>query len=207
LRYSIVFHSQINDQTKRQNQTLKQDLRSYINYQQNDWVTWLSFAEYVYNNNFNSIIEVTSFEVIYDEFARWEDTIQNMNENEVSTTRLRVEQAISMRKHLEKSWLAINEKQVKYYNLKHISKRYDVEAMMYLCVKNIKSTRLFKKLNYKYYDSYEIEKLINKQAYKLILLKNMRKIHNVFHVSLLESYKENLEDAKSSLLIVIKNED
>jgi hypothetical protein len=52
---------------------------------------WLSFAEYVYNNNFNSIIKVTSFEVIYDEFARWEDTIQNMNENEVSTTYLRVE--------------------------------------------------------------------------------------------------------------------
>jgi hypothetical protein len=78
---------------------------------------------------------------------------------------------------------------------------------MYLCVKNIKSTRFFKKLNYKYYDFYEIEKLINKQAYKLILLKNIRKIHNVFHVSLLESYKENLEDAKSSSLIVIENED
>jgi hypothetical protein len=79
--------------------------------------------------------------------------------------------------------------------------------MMYLCVKNIKSTRFFKKLDYKYYDSYEIEKLIDKQAYKLILLKNMRKIHNVFHVSLLESYKESLEDAKSSLFIIIEDED
>jgi hypothetical protein len=78
---------------------------------------------------------------------------------------------------------------------------------MYLCVKNIKSTRFFKKLNYKYYDSYEIEKLINKQAYKLILLKNRRKIHNVFHVFLLESYKESLEDAKSLSLIIIEDED
>jgi hypothetical protein len=79
--------------------------------------------------------------------------------------------------------------------------------MMYLCVKNIKSTRLFKKLNYKYYDFYEIEKLINEQAYKLILFKNMRKIHNVFHVFLLESYKENLENAKSSFFIIIEDED
>jgi hypothetical protein len=78
---------------------------------------------------------------------------------------------------------------------------------MYLCVKNIKFTRFFKKLDYKYYDFYEIEKLINKQAYKLILLKNMRKIHNVFHVFLLKLYKENLEDAKSSSLIIIEDED
>jgi hypothetical protein len=78
---------------------------------------------------------------------------------------------------------------------------------MYLCVKNIKSTRFFKKLNYKYYDSYEIEKFINKQAYKLILLKNMKKIHNVFHVFLLELYKKDLEDAKSSSLIIIEDED
>jgi hypothetical protein len=75
---------------------------------------------------------------------------------------------------------------------------------MYLCVKNIKSTRLFKKLNYKYFDFYEIEKFIDKQAYKLILLKNMRKIHNVFHVSLLESYKESLEDAKLSFSLSSK---
>jgi hypothetical protein len=78
---------------------------------------------------------------------------------------------------------------------------------MYLCVKNIKFRKFFKKLNYKYYDSYEIEKLINKQAYKLILFKNMRKIHNVFHVFLLKSYKENFENAKSSFLIVIEDED
>jgi hypothetical protein len=79
--------------------------------------------------------------------------------------------------------------------------------MIYLCVKNIKFTKFFKKLNYKYYDSYKIEKLINKQAYKLILLKNMRKIHNVFHVSLLESYKESLENAKLSFFIIIEDED
>jgi hypothetical protein len=79
--------------------------------------------------------------------------------------------------------------------------------MIYLCVKNIKSTRFFKKLNYKYYNSYEIEKLIDKQAYKLILLKNMKKIHNVFHVFRLESYKENFKDAKSLFFIVIEDED
>jgi GTPase involved in cell partitioning and DNA repair len=36
LRYNIAFHSQTNDQTKRQNQTLEQYFRNYVNYQQND---------------------------------------------------------------------------------------------------------------------------------------------------------------------------
>jgi hypothetical protein len=35
-RYNIAFHSQTNDQTERQNQTLEQYLRNYVNYQQND---------------------------------------------------------------------------------------------------------------------------------------------------------------------------
>ncbi len=32
-RYNIAFHSQTNDQTERQNQTLEQYLRNYVNYQ------------------------------------------------------------------------------------------------------------------------------------------------------------------------------
>ena len=63
-----------------------------------------------------------------------------------------------------------------------------------------------KKLNYKYYDLYEIEKSINKQAYKFIFSKNMSKIHNFFHVSLLKSYKKKLDDAKSSSFIIIDDE-
>jgi hypothetical protein len=35
-RFNIAFHSQINDETKRQNQTFEQYLRNYVNYQQND---------------------------------------------------------------------------------------------------------------------------------------------------------------------------
>ena len=36
LQYNIVFHFQTNEQTKRQNQILKQYLKCYVNYQQNN---------------------------------------------------------------------------------------------------------------------------------------------------------------------------
>jgi hypothetical protein len=51
IRLNIVFHFQTDDQTKRQNQTLKQYFKIYVNYQQNNWVKLLFVAEFAYNNN------------------------------------------------------------------------------------------------------------------------------------------------------------
>ena len=56
--------------------------------------------------------------------------------------------------------------------------------MVYLNSKNIKLTRLLKKLDYKYYEPYKVELPIRKQVYCLRLPLSM-KIHNIFHVSLL----------------------
>ena len=49
-KLNIVFHLQINEQTKRQNQTLKHYLRCYCNYKQDNWDFLLSLTQYVYNN-------------------------------------------------------------------------------------------------------------------------------------------------------------
>jgi hypothetical protein len=68
--------------------------------------------------------------------------------------------------------------------------------MIYLCVKNIKSIKSFKKLNYKYYESYAISMLVDKIFYRLNLSVNMRKIHNVFHVFLLKSHNSEVNDEK-----------
>ena len=50
LRYNIVFHSQTNNLTKRQNQILEQYLKCYVNYQQSNWATLLWIAMCTYNN-------------------------------------------------------------------------------------------------------------------------------------------------------------
>jgi hypothetical protein len=69
---------------------------------------------------------------------------------------------------------------------------YNVDDKVLLNVKNIIFTKSFKKLDYKYYDSYEIIELIKKQVYKLKLSFLLKEIHNVFHVSLLKSYLYDL---------------
>jgi hypothetical protein len=107
-----------------------------------------------------------------------------------------------MRLQFEKSWMFVSTEQFKYYDAKHISKIYAIEDKVYLCVKNIKSIRSSKKLDYKYYESYKINMFINKQSYRLKLFANMRKIHNLFHVFLLESCKDLAEKKQTSLIYV-----
>lgn len=55
LNYSTAFYPQTNGQTERQNQTLEQYLRCYVNYQQDDWVYWLLMAKFIYNNSVHSM--------------------------------------------------------------------------------------------------------------------------------------------------------
>jgi hypothetical protein len=193
LRYNIAFHSQTDDQTKRQNQTLEQYLRNYVNYQQNDWTSWLAFVEYAYNNSHHDSINMSSFQALYVEFIKWKNTVQIATNAEIFAVKLRAKQTLFMRLQFEKSWLFVSAEQSKYYDAKHISKVYAIEDKMYLCVKNIRSIRSSKKLDYKYYESYNINMLINKQSYRLKLSANMRKIHNVFHVFLLKFCKDLAE--------------
>jgi hypothetical protein len=55
--------------------------------------------------------------------------------------------------------------------------------------KNIHTSRSSKKLDHKYYESFEMQNLVKKQAYRLNLF-YMFWIHNVFHVFLLKSFKK-----------------
>jgi hypothetical protein len=49
VKLSIAFYSETNDQNKIANQEMKRYLRSYCNYQQNDWFKWLFMIEFASN--------------------------------------------------------------------------------------------------------------------------------------------------------------
>ena len=58
---STAYHPKTNGQTECVNQILKQYIRLYINYQQDDWVPLLPLAEFAYNNTPHSATQVTPF--------------------------------------------------------------------------------------------------------------------------------------------------
>ena len=111
-----------------------------------------------------------------------------------------------MRERLETRLKKAQKTQAKYYNKKHIPRTFKAGDKIYLNSKNIKSMCLFKKLDYKYYGPFKIEKPIKKQVYQLKLPQKM-KIHNMFHVSLLEPYtKTNNSNVPVPPSIVVKGE-
>src|SRR5437773_1725296 len=61
-KLSTAFHPETDGQTERVNQTLKQYLCAFCNYDQNDWYELLPLAEYMYNN---SMTDATGIYVNY----------------------------------------------------------------------------------------------------------------------------------------------
>jgi len=92
---------------------------------------------------------------------------------------------------------------------KHRKKiNYEIESKMFLNERNIITARLFKKLNDKMLNSFQIINLVD-SFYKLKLLETMH-IHDVFHSELLYFIVNNsLSDQKNESLksIVINDED
>src|SRR4030095_6313069 len=71
-KLSMAFHPQTDGQTERMNQTLEQYLRMYCNYQQDDWYSHLSLAEFAYNNSFQSTIKCSPFYANYGFHPRFQ---------------------------------------------------------------------------------------------------------------------------------------
>ena len=57
----MAYHPETDGQTEQVNQILKQYLRVFINYQQDDWKHLLPLAEFTYNNTQHSATSVTPF--------------------------------------------------------------------------------------------------------------------------------------------------
>ena len=64
-RLSMAFHPQTNGQTERQNSIIEAYLRTFVNWELNDWARLLPIAEFEYNNAKNASTGHMPFEFSY----------------------------------------------------------------------------------------------------------------------------------------------
>jgi hypothetical protein len=64
-RLSTAFHPQSDGQTERQNQTMEAYLRCFINFDQDDWPYWLTWAEFAYNGQDHASLKCSPFFYVY----------------------------------------------------------------------------------------------------------------------------------------------
>jgi hypothetical protein len=65
IKLSSVFHPQTDGQTECVNQVLEQYSRCTINYQQDDWTSYLPLVEFSYNNTIHASMQQTLFYANY----------------------------------------------------------------------------------------------------------------------------------------------
>ena len=102
-RLNIVFHSQTNEQTERQNQMFKHYLKCFVNEKQINWTNLLSLTEFVSNNNLHNSADSTSFHLMYKYHSKIRYEVENnFSEKKISSTKDRVEQLQSFWMNFEK---------------------------------------------------------------------------------------------------------
>jgi hypothetical protein len=190
-RLSTSFHPQTDGQTERQNQTMEQYLRAYVSYEQNDWVELLPLAQFAYNNSRHASTRMTPFFSMYGMHPRMHSVLPTVrgtrrilpSERAADNYAIKLEE---LRERLKRNILDAQERQSKYAKGKEMT--FNIGDKVWLSTKHIKTARLSKKLDYKRIGPYTVSKVVNKNAYKLELPHTLR-IHNVFHVSLLDVYR------------------
>ena len=183
----IAFHSQIDNQTKRQNSIMKQYFRFYINFEQSNWVKLLSMIKFVYNNVINASTNMTLFETNQDYHSRM--FFENNQDKRIKSmfAKNNAKHLQNLLNVLKVNLMKTQIKQAHYQNERIMFKQYIIETYVMFNDKNINIKRN-KKLKWKHFESFKVMKTIDDQIYRLNIFKHWR-IHNVFHVSLLKKVK------------------
>jgi len=184
-RLSTACHPQTDGQTAWTNVILEQELRAYINHQQDDWCGYLPLAEFAYNNGYQVTIKNTPFFANYGTHPKYE-----MIGHLIQARQTKPEEMTLLHESLRNEMVAAQLRRKEYYTLRRKpDPNLKSGDMVWLLPRNIKTTRPSQKLDYKKIGLFKILARIGTSAYKLALPPSMA-IHNTFHISLLEPYQD-----------------
>lgn len=189
-KMSTGFHPQTDGGTERLNRILEEYLRCFIGAEHTEWDKWLSLAEFAYNNSKQVSTGYTPFYMNYGYHPRTPNSPKlspserNPMAVEVATT---LDEVVRKAKSLLQ---AAQQRQKGYADAKRRHVEFAVGDQVLLSTKNIKlKTPGTQKLLPKYIGPYEVLAKAGATAYKL-KLPHCLNIHPVFHVSLLEEWKD-----------------
>ena len=185
LHFTSGYHPESDGQTKCTNQTLEQYLRSYCNYQQDNWSKLLPLAEFTYNDAPSATTGVSPF------FANkgYHPNISVYPKHDM-TSAWAHEYAVnldSLHQYLREE---MANTQLRYQDLANAKRSpaldFKVDDQVYVKVKYFWSTRPSKKLSEKNLGPYPIIAQVGSLSFTLHLPDSMHAVHLVFHVSQLE---------------------
>ncbi|SOV02319.1 uncharacterized protein UDID_19193 [Ustilago sp. UG-2017a] len=160
----------------------------YCNYEQNDWADLLDTAAFVYNNTVHNSIGVSPFFACYGWNPKAHPDIpQRLGVNDPDQFKYLIN-GKERCKYLQEQIREAQRRTADQYNRKRKDIKFKVGDMVYINHRNWKTRRPSPKLDTWFAGPYLVQERVGRQAYRITLPANLR-VHDVFHVSMLEPAK------------------
>ena len=146
----------------------------------------IPLVEFVYNNSFQSSIEMAPYEALYGRKCRTPLCWIELSEKKVIGPDL-IQETVEKVKMIRERLKVATDEQKSYANLKRKDIQYVIDEKVFLKVSPWKKIMRFwrkGKLSPRFIENYEVIEKVGSVAYKLALPPKLEKIHNVFHVSM-----------------------
>jgi len=188
LSISTIFHPQTDGQSERVIQILEDLQRACALEFGGNWEEHLSLVEFTYNNSYQTIIGMAPFEALYGKKCRtplcWEEVedrkLYGAELVQITTKKVRI---------IKDRMKVAQDRQKKYEDIRRRPLEFCPGDKVFLKVATWKHMLRFGmkgKLASKFIGPFEIRKFNGLIAYEINLPSQLAKVHNVFHVSLLQ---------------------
>jgi hypothetical protein len=203
-KMSTSHHPQTDGQTERSNRTLEDILRHYVSKQQDDWDQHLTAAEIAVNSSMHASTGFTPFYLNYGDHPYFPTHIplDTINNNTVYELMQRLERNIELARNNMKN---AKNKQAHYANQHRRDVVFKEGEMVWLSTQHLNlPDGITRKLSSRYTGPFLILQAHNPVTYKLDIPEEWikKRVHPVFHVSLLKRFVPGIDIESSDSHIV-----
>jgi len=192
LKFSTAYHPQTDGQSERTNRMLEEYLRHFVSPLQDDWDEYLDLAEFAIND---SVQTSTGYSPFFMAYGQNPVGIVDLATNAVVPAAADFATELQdMVQYAKQRLMDASLRQAEYANKTRKDIHFEVGDKVKLSTANLKlPSTMSAKLQAKFVGPCSVIQVINPVAYKLKLPDALSRLHPVFHISLLQPWRNDKE--------------
>ena len=197
LKMSSAYHPETDGQTERANRTMAEILRAFVHPRQDDWEEHLPLAAFAYNNSVNASTKFTPFYLNYGRHPVTPINSALQVESDMPAIEEWLQEIKDTQQAAENNILHAQEHMKKQADKKRREVKFSEGDLVLLDRRHLKLPgALTKKFSAPYVGPFRVLEVRPAGAYKIELPRPMKRLHPVFHVSLLKKYTKAHESRR-----------